>query len=343
VDSLDRAIELSPPPSIPLYFFPPDPAPLPAKDGELAMNLRFLEAFVWVVRLGSFRAVAERLNLTQAAISSRIATLEDDFGQRLFDRDPRELRLTASGRLLLGYAERMLDLGRDMRSAMNSSRELRGVLRIGVVETVVHTWLTDFLAALRDRHSALEVQLTADSTLRLHDDLRRGLLDIAVQTDAVLHAGISNREIGSMRMGWVGVPEDWRDRTKNLSIGDLVSRPIVTMTRGSQPHRALLEACRRAGVTPKTVHCVGSLAAIVRLLRGGFGIATLPLAAIHGELEAGTLVRIPSDVDLGPLHLVVSYREDPTSDAAEGVATLVAEEAMRFASVVGPGLAHPFL
>ncbi|HMO29232.1 LysR family transcriptional regulator [Enterovirga sp.] len=305
------------------------------------MNLRFLEAFVWVVRLRSFRAAAERLNLTQAAISSRIATLEDDFGQKLFTRDPRELRLTPSGRLLLGYAERMLDLGRDMRAAMNSSRELTGVLRIGVVETVVHTWLPDFLSALHERHAALEVQLTADSTIRLHDDLRRGLLDIAVQTDPVLHEGISNREIGSMQMGWVGIPEDSRDQGTPLSIGDLVSRPIVTMTRGSQPHRALLEACRRAGATPKTIHCVGSLAAIVRLVRAGFGIATLPLAAIHGELAAGTLAVIPCEVDLGPLRLVVSYRDDPGSDAAEGVATLVAEEAMRFASAVGPDLARP--
>lgn len=304
------------------------------------MNLRFLEAFVWVVRLGSFRAAAERLNLTQAAISSRIATLEDDFGQKLFDRDPRELRLTAAGRLLLGYAERMLDLGRDMRAAMSSSRELTGVLRIGVVETVIHTWLTDFLAALRERHSALEVQLTADSTIRLHDDMRRGLLDIAVQTDAVLHDGISNRNIGTMPMGWVGVPEDCAGQGP-LSIGELVARPIVTMTRGSQPHRALLEACRRAGATPKTVHCVGSLAAIVRLIRAGFGIATLPLAAIHGELESGSLVIIPCDVDLGPLRLVVSYREDPASDAAEGVAALVAEEALRFAAHVGPNLVHP--
>lgn len=305
------------------------------------MNLRFLEAFVWVVRLGSFRAAGERLNLTQAAISSRIATLEDDFGQKLFDRDPRELRLTASGRLLLGYAERMLDLGRDMRAAMSSSRELTGILRIGVVETVIHTWLTDFLAALRDRHSALEVQLTADSTLRLHDDLRRGLLDIAVQTDPVLHDGIGNREIGTMAMGWVGVPEDCAGRPAPLSIGEVVARPIVTMTRGSQPHRALLEACRQAGASPKTVHCVGSLAAIVRLVRAGFGIATLPLAAIHAELASGMLITIPCEIDLGPLRLVVSYREDQTTEAAEGVATLVAEEAMRFAGQVGPQLARP--
>jgi DNA-binding transcriptional LysR family regulator len=62
------------------------------------MNTRLLEAFVWAVRLGSFREAAERLNMTQAAISSRIASLEDEFGQRLFDRNARDIRLTASGR-----------------------------------------------------------------------------------------------------------------------------------------------------------------------------------------------------------------------------------------------------
>jgi DNA-binding transcriptional LysR family regulator len=62
------------------------------------MNTRFLEAFVWAVRLGSFREAAERLNMTQAAISSRIASLEDEFGQRLFDRNARDICLTASGR-----------------------------------------------------------------------------------------------------------------------------------------------------------------------------------------------------------------------------------------------------
>jgi len=61
----------------------------------LLMNTRFLEAFVWAVRLGSIRGAAERLNMTQAASSSRITSLEDEFGQRLFDRDARKIRLTA--------------------------------------------------------------------------------------------------------------------------------------------------------------------------------------------------------------------------------------------------------
>ena len=71
------------------------------------MNLRFIETFVWVARLRSFTAAAEKLNATQAAISTRIATLEEDFGVKLFERDKRTVTLTHSGEELLNYAEEL--------------------------------------------------------------------------------------------------------------------------------------------------------------------------------------------------------------------------------------------
>jgi DNA-binding transcriptional LysR family regulator len=74
------------------------------------MNVRFLEAFVWVSKLGSFKAAADKLFTTQAGISSRIATLEQQFGVRLFERDHRAVTLTYQGSELLPYAERMIEL-----------------------------------------------------------------------------------------------------------------------------------------------------------------------------------------------------------------------------------------
>src|SRR5438046_7841182 len=114
------------------------------------MNVRFLEAFVWVARLGSFRTAADRLNITQAAISNRIASLEQDFDTRLFDRDAREIRLTFAGRRLLGYAERMLDLNLEMLSASRATSDAVGIVRIGVIETIVHTWLSNFLQRMQE-------------------------------------------------------------------------------------------------------------------------------------------------------------------------------------------------
>lgn len=305
------------------------------------MNTRFLEAFVWVARLGCFRGAAERLHLTQAAISGRIASLERDFGKPLFERNARETRLTPAGRILLTYAERMLDIGREMRLALQADSPLTGVLRIGVIETIVHTWLIDFLDHLQTGHQGLEIELTAESTQQLHERLRRGQLDVTLQTDPVLGDGISNLSLGQMPMCVIGRPGDgWRANAV-YSFTQLSDRPILTMTRGSQPHLGLLDVCRREGASPRAIHCIGSLAAILRLVRAGVGIAVIPAAAIRDELHSGDLIAMPTTSPLPPLRLTVSYRQDPRTDANAIVASLACEAAERYALQVGPQLALP--
>ena len=105
------------------------------------MNLRFIEAFVWVARLRSFTAAAEKLYTTQAAISARIATLEDEFGVKLFERDKRTVALTHSGEELLEYAEQLLGISARMVEAVSDRATYEGFVAVGVIEAVVHTWL----------------------------------------------------------------------------------------------------------------------------------------------------------------------------------------------------------
>lgn len=103
------------------------------------MNLRFIEAFVWVARLRSFKAAAEKLHTTQTAISARIATLENQFGVKLFERDKRTVVLTYSGEELLKYAEQLLGISARMMEAVADRSSYGGTVSIGAIETVVHT------------------------------------------------------------------------------------------------------------------------------------------------------------------------------------------------------------
>ncbi len=150
-----------------------------AGDYTGGMNVRFLEAFVWVARLGSFKAAADRLHTTQAGISSRIATLEQQFGTKLFDREHRGVMLTYQGTELMPWAERMVDLQARMVAAMGQTDAFTGVLRIGAMETVVHSWLPDLLSRFAERYPNATVELVSDITPRLRDDLLRGSLDCA--------------------------------------------------------------------------------------------------------------------------------------------------------------------
>ncbi|WCM87595.1 LysR family transcriptional regulator [Acidovorax sp. NCPPB 3576] len=301
------------------------------------MNTRFVEAFLWIARLGSFRAAAERLHVTQAAISNRIASLEEEIGARVFERDPRDLRLTPVGLRLLDYGERMLELQREMIALGHPHEELLGLVRIGAIESVVHTWLVDFLGTLQRLHPGIEVQLTSETTLALHERLQIGAIDIALQTDPMASAEIVNMACPPMAMGWVGAgasapqPDEGR-------IAHLLLQPVLTMSPGSQPHQALKQLYRQASMPVGKVHCVSSMAAIVRLVQSGFGNALIPLPPVREEIERGDLRVIACDTPLPPQRIVVSHLDASGSAAIRRAAELACSESERFAA----SLSAPF-
>ena len=105
------------------------------------LDFRSIETFLWVVKLGSFRGAAARLNTTQPAISQRIAQLEREMGVKLLNRDHRVASPTPSGRQMMVYAEKLIGLRAQMMAEIGDRSAMRGVMRLGVAETIVHTWL----------------------------------------------------------------------------------------------------------------------------------------------------------------------------------------------------------
>jgi len=103
------------------------------------LDFRSIETFLWVVKLGSFRGAAQRLNTTQPAISQRIAQLEREMGVKLLNRDHRVASPTPSGRQMMVYAEKLIGLRSEMMAEVGERSAMRGALRLGVAETIVLT------------------------------------------------------------------------------------------------------------------------------------------------------------------------------------------------------------
>src|SRR5258707_11889943 len=103
-------------------------------------DFKAIETFMWVVTLGRFRGAAQKLNPPQRAISQRIAQLEREVGVRLLQRDRRMVLPTPSGRQMMVYAEKLIGLRSEMLAVVGDRSTMRGVLRLGVAETIVHTW-----------------------------------------------------------------------------------------------------------------------------------------------------------------------------------------------------------
>lgn len=295
------------------------------------MNVRFLEAFVWVCRLGSFKAAADRLHTTQAGLASRIATLEEQLGVRLFDRDRRQATLTYAGSELLPNAERMIELQARILASVGRTESASGMLRIGANETVVHTWLPDLLSRFAARYPNVTLQLDSDITPRLRDDLLRGTLDCALMSEEITAGFIDNRRIATYAMRWVTGPALAAALPAGpLAFAHLAKHPIISFHRDSSVYRNIAQGAQDC--PELRVSYFSSMAAMVELARSGFGIALLPLAVVQADVLQGRLVALDVAPEPAPLPIVASLRLEPSLPLADALVNLAREAADAFAA-----------
>lgn len=272
------------------------------------MNTRFLETFVTVANLGSFRAAAQQLNVSQATVSSRISSLETELRVDLFDREFHATRITVAGALILDKAQDILTTERKLRETLSDPTTAVGRVRLGLVSSVVHTWLCDLIEEVARCYPRLELELTVEPTPNIAAAFERGALDMLLTTDERHDETCVCADLPPLAMGWFG-PEGMRD--ESLSLSDVVSSPLITFTRNSRPHANVLALFSERGLRPSIVHCITSMAAIARLTRRGLGIATLPLAC---DLAGPGLYELDVDAKLPALPLYCVWRR--SSDAA---------------------------
>jgi DNA-binding transcriptional LysR family regulator len=281
------------------------------------MNLRFVEAFYWVASLKSVTRAAEKLFLTQSAMSSRIAALEEELGVLLLDRRDKQFRLTVAGLRFVSYAQRLLELQREVKAEMGSGVPQAMTLRLGAIESVLHSWLIPLVEKLQNDHQGLELELTVETTPVLLDQIRRGALDLIFAALPASMDGLRSRALPPMEMVFVGNARQQRRRLYGLR--DLAELDLLTFQRGSQPHVALVDLFRQAGLEPRRVHTISSISAMTQLVDGGFGVATLPRAAAERLAEHRNLKLLKCDTVLQPLPVFATFRADPTSHAVETV------------------------
>lgn len=281
------------------------------------MNLRFVEAFSWAVALKSITRAAEKLHLTQSALSSRIAALEDELGVVLLDRQDKQFRLTVAGQRFHTLALQMLELQRQVKAEMGSSNGGAISLRIGAIESVVHSWLIEWLQKMRGTHPNFELELTVETSPILVDHVRRGAQDLVFTSIPTTEASVRTRQLPGMPMVFVGHKVLHTRRVYPL--GAIGEHDLLTFQRGSHPHQSLLQMFQEAELPKPRVHAISSISAMVQLVEGGFGIALLPLAAVRRLSQRLPLRVLKCETPLAPLPIYASFREDPSSQLTEAV------------------------
>lgn len=284
------------------------------------LDLRNLETFVWVWRLGGFRAAAERLNTTQPAISARIALLERDLGTRVFDRRARRIVLTVKGAELLGYAERMLALRADMLRAVGETASLRGNLRIGIPETIVHTWLAELVDRISAAYPSVSLDIDVDSSINLRAGLLAERIDLAFVDGELVDSALKTEPLCSYTLEWFAGEKVTLPRRVRLS--DVVRWPIITFRRTSRPYRAVRKLLAESNLGDARVFGSSSIAATVRMALDGIGVCVLPAPVVAAEVAAGALRRLTLTEALPPIQFYTACLAKPDNHLAESVAEI---------------------
>ncbi len=299
------------------------------------MNLRFIETFLWVARLGSFSAAAERLGATQAAVSHRVATLEDELGVTLFDRDPRAVTLTPIGRQAVPRAEEIMLAVGAFRLAIADPGRLEGTISIGTNDVISHTMLPRIIGRVRERFPGITLDLQIETSANIARGLVERRIDVAIAMGPIEASRVVNLDFGSFESVWVASPSLGLSGRGTLGLADLLPRSLMTFSRESPPHLMLLRQLGDAGLAASPISNVNSLITMMALTVDGFGVAALPRLVVEQHLAAGTLEALDVQPAFPALVHHLSYVEQNDSPVVRAIASIAFEAA---AEAIRPGV-----
>jgi len=277
------------------------------------LNYNHLRYFWVVAHEGGLNRAAERLNVSQSALSIQLRKLEEQVGHRFFERSGNRLSLTEAGRIALDYADTVFKAGEEMMMTLAGRPSTdRQALRVGAVTTLSRNFQLEFLKPLIGR---ADVELIVRSGLMrdLLLQLENHALDVVLANDAApkdAMAKFRTHLLDAQPVSLVGRPN--RAAKRFRFPGDLAKIPVLLPSVDSGVRLAFDRAMELAGIHP-IVHAEVDDMAMLRLLaREREGLTLVPPIVVRDELEAGILVehfRLP-DVE-EKFYAIVSKRRFP--------------------------------
>jgi DNA-binding transcriptional LysR family regulator len=257
------------------------------------MEIRQLRAFLAIAETGTFTAAAERVHVTQAAISMQIRQLERETGAKLFVRAPRRVILTEAGEKLLDRAQLIL---REYDAALEELAALTGAekgrLRIGSASAMVSADpLPQILKELKKTHPGVETSVASGTSAELVQRILSGELDAAFVSLPVDARGIQTEVLSEDSLVAIASPRHRLGKQKVVSAYALAGEKLILGERGGNTRRLIDQFFAHAGVTLKVTMELSRLAAIKRMVEEDMGVGIVPLQSVRDEVAKGSLVR----------------------------------------------------
>jgi LysR family transcriptional regulator for metE and metH len=291
------------------------------------MDLRHLQTLCAVIDSGGFTRAADRLYLTQSAVSFQIRQLEEALGTVLFERSASGVRPTQSGEVLYRYARRLLMLAaeaRDEISAVESARQ--GRVRIAATD-VCALFLPEVLRRFGQHHPDVEIAVFEGPAAQVLERVQAGQSDLGIVPRLDDVAGIVFTPLMELQLLAVCHPQHALAQQAVVTAADLAAQPLAVYEQGSVYRQVIERACASIGLRPRIAFESNWLSSILRAVEAGLGMTVLPFESVREQVAGGVLaVRPLAGVDA---HLPVALASRSTgqmlTEPAQALTRLLVE------------------
>ena len=248
------------------------------------MEMQQLRYVVAVARTDNFSRAAEECHVSQPSLSQQIQKLEDELGERLFDRTKRVAKLTPHGEAFLRRAVRILEEAEAAtREASDAKDLLRGTMTVGVLPTIAPYLLPDVLTEFTEKYPGLEIIVQEDTTARLLKQLLAYETDIALASLPIHDERLEVQALLTEELLLALPPGHPLTRKRIVKVEDLVGERLIVMKEGHCLGDQVLRFCDRRDVRPQISFRSAQLETIQALVRAGLGLSLIPTMAAQSD------------------------------------------------------------
>jgi len=240
-------------------------------------QLRYVAA---VARTGNFSRAAAECHVSQPSLSQQIQKLEDELGERLFDRMKRETKLTPHGEAFLHHALRILEeVDAAKREALDAHQLLQGTLTIGVLPTIAPYLLPKVVSQFTKKFPGMQIVVQEDTTAALLKLARGYEIDFALASLPIEDERLEIRSLFSEEL-LLALPQGHPLlRKRALSSTDLAGQPLIVMKDGHCLGDQVLDFCGRRDLKPRISFRSAQLETVQALVHSGLGLSLIPAMA----------------------------------------------------------------
>ena len=292
------------------------------------MNNTQLETFLKIVETKNFTSAANMLGYAQSTVTTQIKQLEDELGCLLFERLGKSLTLTPEGERLLVYAEKMLQLEREILLEVPANKEPVGEIKLGVSESLCYNRFPPILLEYKKKYPKMDIRLQFIEHETFPSLLKKGALDLVYTLNPLMESPeLILVQKKKEELGFYASPENPLAKKRKLTEQNLEGVPLLLTSHTCSFRHMLLEDFVKQSITPNIVLETSSKEILKQFAMNDLGVAFMPDMVVRTEVKEKKLVKLKWAGNDFPIYSQIFIHKDKhMSKAIEELINMIVQK-----------------